>query len=141
MGKKLTVLIKEPAQEPRLKEIDNDIGAIQNIVDGYVRYLTLPNIRNVICCVNEDAKLKINNYAPNLLYPITETTIIGTVVMVGVNDDGSFKSLNQKDVKKCKRYCAFYEFPQNFDIEKDKKELSIFMDSIRKDYLNEEMEM
>ena len=28
-----------------------------------------------------------------------------------------------------------------FDIEKDKKELSIFMDSIRKDYLNEEMEM
>lgn len=141
MGKKLTVLIKEPAQEPRLKEIDNDIGAIQNIVDGYARYLSLPNIRNVICCANEDATIENENYMPNLLNPFIDCTVAGTVVMVGINDDGSFKSLNQKDVKKCKRYCAFYEFPKDYDMYKDRKILSFLMKKISKDYLNEEMEM
>ena len=53
--KKITALIKEPGADPELREIDNTLSALQQIVGGYIETLTL--FEDVVVICNEDGRL------------------------------------------------------------------------------------
>ena len=139
--KKVTVLIKEPNGKPILKDIEDDYKVFQGLVGGDFEITTLPNIKNVICYMNETGKLEA--LEPNLLLPHLSDVLLGTCVMVGVTNDGESKSLTNSQIRQCKKYIEYFDYPNAYDFynEKDRRLLKSGMAEIYDDYLRDEAEM
>ena len=91
--RKITVLIVEPNEHPRLAEIEDDIDVEQGIVGGYMEELQLSDTASLIC--NEEGKLR--NLPANRRYG--NDVLAGTFFITGVDDDeGIFTSLSKEDI-------------------------------------------
>lgn len=82
-------IIKEPGQNPRITEIENNLTALQEAVGGYIETVTLAKDCCIIC--NEEGRLQ------GLPYNLTfgGISFVGTILFVGVVGD-EFCSLSER---------------------------------------------
>lgn len=99
--KKIKVLIVEPEREPRAAEIENDLDAMQEIVDGYIE--CLPVWGGELVC-NEEGELL--GLAPNREY--CGDVILGTFFLAGTDGD-EFDDLSSEAVE---HYTELFGLPE-----------------------------
>lgn len=78
---KIKVYVKEPGQTPALREIDNTLEALQEIVGGYIETVTVATDLVIIC--NEEGRLQ--GLAPNCR--ILGYDFVGPIIFAGVAGD------------------------------------------------------
>ncbi len=122
----IKVLIKEPDKEPFEKEIENTLENMQQIVGGLIQCIEMPGMKNVDLFVNEEGKL--DSLQGNFWLPEYEDCVVGTCFIVGYNPQtGDSVSLDDKQIKKCKKYIKTYELPKGLDLYKDHQILKAYM--------------
>ena len=94
---KIKVLIIEPTMDPHLKEIDNTLENMQNIVGGLLQFVQLEDDVIIVC--NEEGK-SLNQEINKI---IKDDVICGTFIILGQKDKKCI-SLNNKQVIKYKRF-------------------------------------
>jgi len=92
MKEKITVLVKNPGEAPKIREIDNSLTQLQLIVDGYIEAVGFTDEIIIVC--NEEGKLK--GLSPNFYF--RGDCIVGTVVFVASGEDGEFDSLDEYQI-------------------------------------------
>ena len=99
--RKIKVLVVEPNELPKIKEIPNTLSAKQQIVDGYIEYTYLENENDIAIICNEEGKINGLPLNRDIGYDI----IAGTFIIVG--DDGvtgEDRSLNEEQIEKYTKY-------------------------------------
>ena len=89
----MRILMKEPGKDPHVMVIPNDIGTIQQLIDGHVERHQLTE--GLVMLVDEDGKLK--NKQPNFRVAALNDTIVGTAIFCGENEKG-FTDIYQHDL-------------------------------------------
>ena len=115
----IRVLIKEPKMEAQELKITNCLQEYQRRVEGYIETLPFPGKD---CCmdmvINDEAKLlKLDE---NISVPEYKDIVTGTIIVAGLNNDGSFRSLTDDEVKYAIDY--FKEHEYTVEQQKDSKE-------------------
>ena len=85
----MTAIIKNPGQPAFIRQIDNELSALQDLVGGYIQTVYLPH--GVIMIVNEEGKLM--NLKPNFRFG--NDLIVGTAVFVST-DGEEFTGLSER---------------------------------------------
>lgn len=80
----MKVVIKEPGYLPKEAQIENNLKALQNLVEGYIEHVNVNEDIGMI--VNEEGKLR--GLDPN--FEFRGDMIVGTAVFVGYGEDGDF---------------------------------------------------
>lgn len=88
----MKIVVKKVGQQPEIKEIENELHAIQEIVGGYIECVGFPN--NILCVLNEEGKLK--RLQPNFIY--NSDIIVGDVFFCAAGEE-DFESLNDEQVE------------------------------------------
>lgn len=97
MNKKLKVLYKKVGSEAELLEIDNNLKAMQNLVDGLIEVITYKDDILLVC--NDEGKLF--NMKPNILFDYD--FIAGDCFFVGDDfKNAGFKDLTDKQIEEIK---------------------------------------
>ena len=89
----MRVLLKEPGKDPRTMIIPNDLGILQQLVDGYIETHTLTD--GLVMIVNEEGKLK--GLEPNFYVDRLKDTILGTAIFCG-EDGEEFTDIDEHDL-------------------------------------------
>ena len=89
----MRVLLKEPGKDPRTMIIPNDLGTLQQLVDGYIETHTLTD--GLVMIVNEEGKLK--GLEPNFYVDRLKDTILGTAIFCG-EDGEEFTDIDEYDL-------------------------------------------
>lgn len=84
----MRVIIKEVGKKPRVKEIENDLTTIQELVGGYIEVVRVTPDILMIC--NEEGKLQ--GLPPN--FSTGRDVIVGTVVFVSYDGVEDFAGLS-----------------------------------------------
>ena len=85
----MTAIIKNPGQPAFIRQIDNELSALQDLVGGYIQTINLPG--KIIMIVNEESKLM--NMKPNFRFG--NDLIVGTAVFVSA-DGEDFAGLSER---------------------------------------------
>lgn len=85
----MTAIIKNPGQPAFIRQIDNELSALQDLVGGYIQTVYLPH--GVIMIVNEEGKLM--GLKPN--FRLEHDLIVGTAVFVSA-DGEEFAGLSER---------------------------------------------
>ena len=93
---RIQVLVFEPGKPSELREIDNDLGALQAIVGGYVEMVRLPALtkRGLALFANEDGRLQ--------QLPANRCGLVGTFFIARVRSAAfgeDFVSLEESDAE------------------------------------------
>ena len=89
----MRILIKEPGKDPHTMVIPNDLGMLQQLVDGYIETHTLTD--GLVMIVNEEGKLK--GLEPNFYVDRLKDTILGTAIFCG-EDGEEFTDIDEYDL-------------------------------------------
>ena len=89
----MRILIKEPGKDPHTMVIPNDLGMLQQLVDGYIETHTLTD--GLVMIVNEEGKLK--GLEPNFYVAALDDIILGTAIFCG-EDGEEFADINEHDL-------------------------------------------
>jgi hypothetical protein len=86
----MKVLYKLPGEYPQVKEIENDLEALQALVGGYIETLDVVSMlgtdRRLVMICDEETKLKEPRPETNLM--ITPANyVLGPVVLVAAEED------------------------------------------------------
>lgn len=98
---KLKVVVKEPGKQPEIRQINNNLRDLQDIVGGRIEVVTLKGSIAVIC--DDEGKLK--GYAPNLKYGCD--FFAGTVIFVCTEGE-DFASLSEEEMDFVFGYCMLF---------------------------------
>ena len=109
--KKMKVIVLEPMKEAYVKEIENSLSSMQEVIGGYIQGI-YPFVEEVCLVVNEEGK--INGLPLNRalfdesgkVYDI----IAGTAFICGCSED-SFDSLPEEYQEK---FLAMFKHPETF---------------------------
>ena len=85
----MTAIIKNPGQPAFIRQIDNELSALQDLVGGYIQTVYLPH--GVIMIVNEEGKLM--GLKPK--FRLEHDLIVGTAVFVSA-DREEFAGLSER---------------------------------------------
>ena len=130
---KIKIMIKEPGQEPVIKEVDDNLKTFQEIVGGYIECVEMPGINNVDLYVNEEGKL--DKLPGNFWLPEYEDCVCGTCYFVGFDPEtGDNVDISNKAVEFCKKYAKFFELPKGLDLYQDFYVLEAIMKHKYKEY-------
>ena len=92
------ILYKRPGKAPEIREIENDLKPMQELVGGYIETVRLDDI--LIVC-NEEGKLQ--GLAPNFYVEAIDDVIAGPAFFCRMDGD-EFASIGTNDAKWiCKR--------------------------------------
>ena len=89
----MRVLMKEPGKDPHTMVIPNDLGTLQQLVNGYIEVHKLTD--GLVMIVNEEGKLK--GLEPNFYVDRLKDTILGTAIFCG-EDGEEFADINEHDL-------------------------------------------
>jgi len=78
---KIRVIVKNPGEAPKEREVPNTLEALQALVGGYIE--AVPLSRDAVILVNEEGKLR--GMAPNVMY--FDDVLVGPVVLVGARGE------------------------------------------------------
>lgn len=87
----MKAIIKKPGEKPRVIEIENELSALQEAVDGYIQAVPLAADACIIC--NEERKLIGLPYNTRILNEI----FVGNILFVGVAGE-EFCSLTNEQI-------------------------------------------
>jgi len=136
----IRVLIKEPYKEPYLKEIEDTLENLQEIVGGYIESVDMPNLKNVDLYINEEGKM--DRLEGNFWLPEYQDCVVGTCFMVGADpEEGELVSITDKQVEKCKKYIEDYQIPKGLSLYNDFRLLEHMMITKFKKNLKKDIEM
>ena len=90
----ITILVKEPNEEPQVVTIENDYSKISDLVGGYIETVTLGKKLMLVC--NEEGKLKRMPLNFFLCFPDENPSdiIVGPAFFCSFDAEGDFISLN-----------------------------------------------
>lgn len=114
---KIRVIVKQPFKELEVKEIENTLTSLKEIVDGYIECVPFPRVNGVDLIVNEEGKL--DRLDGNFYIPHYEDCIVGTAIITSYNKDGEFISLNDDQIKQVSEYINHYKLERGQDIYED----------------------
>lgn len=92
MEKSIKILEVHPSRNPVAVEIENELKAMQDIVDGYIETIKLRE--NVVIVCNEEGKLR--SLQPNRV--VGNDVIVGTFFICGTKG-ANFCSLTEEQIK------------------------------------------
>lgn len=103
-GRKITVLVLEPAKDPYVSEIEDSLTSLQSMVGGYIQVI-YPFDDPVALIANEEGKLLglpwnrplVDN--EGFIYDV----VVGTFLVTGLTED-NFGSLSQELIEKYTQY-------------------------------------
>ena len=88
----MKIVVKKAGQNPEIKEIENELHALQEIVGGYIECFHI--FDNVLCVCNEEGKLK--GLTTNFIFG--GDTIVGDVFFVAAGEE-DFESLDNYQIE------------------------------------------
>lgn len=81
MSEVLKVIVKRVGEDPVVEEVENRLGALQDLVGGYLEAVTIAT--DMCALVDEEGLLKGRKYNCDVCnYPL-----FGTIVLVGVDGE------------------------------------------------------
>lgn len=81
MSEKIKVIVKRVGEDPVVEEVENRLGALQDLVGGYLEAVTIAT--DMCALVDEEGLLKGKKYNCDVCnYPL-----FGTIVLVGVDGE------------------------------------------------------
>jgi len=89
----MRILMKEPGKDPRVMVVPNDLGTLQQLVDGYIETHTLAD--GLVMIVDEEGKLK--HKEPNFFVAALNDTIVGNAIFCG-EDGEDFVDIDEHDL-------------------------------------------
>lgn len=95
---KLRVVVKEPNEPAKVKQIEHDLDSYQNIVDGYIEVIDIPGPgdESISIILNEEGKLY--NLQNNIKCPEYLDVLVGNLIFVGNDGEGDFKDLTNDEI-------------------------------------------
>lgn len=102
MEEKLVAVIKKPYQKPETVTIDKGLEPLQEIVNGCIDVVYLPNIDDIHGFCNDEGLLI--GMEPNFYRPDYGDAIVGPAVFLGSGADGDSISLTPEQVKRITSY-------------------------------------
>ena len=87
----MKIVVKKVGQKPEVKEIENELHVLQEIVGGYIECFDV--IDNIVCICNEEGKL--NGLPANFIFG--RDVIVGDVFFCTAGEE-DFKSLDDCQV-------------------------------------------
>ena len=100
----IKVLVKEPGKPSEVREIENTLEAMQQIVGGRIEGVYISD--GVYCYINEEGKLK--DLAPNFVLPLRNTAgfdiICGAAVFFRAGLEGNETDLTFSDILRMKYF-------------------------------------
>ena len=94
---KIKIIFKEPGKPCEVKEIENELKVLQELVGGLIEVI---NFDDLLLICNEEGKLM--NLEPNLLFEFDY--IAGNCLLVGDDfENGEFKSLTDYEIEEYSR--------------------------------------
>jgi hypothetical protein len=101
---KIKVLYCPAWAKPEISEIENTLGAMQELVGGYIEVVTLQNKPELVLVCDEEGLLKqrsINLSLPDLRqFRRPQTPIVGDCFICSANEEGEFVSIPEEAGKK-----------------------------------------
>lgn len=97
----IRVLVKEPGKDAEVREVNDDLESLQQIVAGYIEGFNLPDCDAQGYC-NEEGLLL--NLKPNIYRPAYKDAIVGPIVFVNYNDEGDACSLTDEQIHRLRKY-------------------------------------
>ena len=88
----MRIAIKKPGQPIEIKEVENELRALQEIAGGYIQCVNI--FDNVLCVCNEEGKLK--DLPANFV--LGNDVIVGNVFFCAAGDE-DFESLNDEQIE------------------------------------------
>lgn len=88
----MKIVVKRVGQEPEVKEVENELHTLQELVGGYIQCVNLPN--NILCVCDEEGKLK--NSLPNIV--LGADVICGNIFFCSAGEE-DFESLNDEQIE------------------------------------------
>ncbi len=95
----MKILFKAPGEPAEVREIENRLEVLQELVGGYIEVLHAGGPLRFI--VNEEGKLldlKPNLFSPNL------DVLVGSVVATAYDGNEDFRSLTEEEIEICQEY-------------------------------------
>jgi len=93
----ITAVVKEPGKLAEVKDIKNTLRGYQKLVDGYIESVPMPGLEDDIDIVMNDEGVTLNLPA-NIEVPDYRTTLVGTLVAVGLTPDLTWRSLTYEEI-------------------------------------------
>ena len=91
---KITVVVKEPNKTPEVKEIEDTLEAMQEVVGGYIELVALPNKLDFY--VNEEGLIQGLPFNTH----IRGNPVVGTIFAASRNSSGDTIGLNKSQIDK-----------------------------------------
>ena len=98
----MKVVIKKAGKEPEIKEIENELCVLQEIVGGYIECIII--FDNILCICNEEGKLK--EMLPNFIF--NGDIIVGDVLFCAAGEE-DFESLNDEQTEMIMNIMRIFE--------------------------------
>ena len=89
----MRVLIKNPGEDPHTMVIPNELGVLQQLVDGLIEVHTLTD--GLVMIINEAGKLR--GLEPNFYVDRLKDTILGTAIFCGEEGE-DFADISEQDL-------------------------------------------
>ncbi len=102
MDDKIVAVIKKPYQKPETVTIDKGLKPLQEIVNGCIDVVYLPNIDDIHGFCNDEGLLI--GMEPNFYRPDFGDAIVGPAVFMASGADGDSVSLSPEQVKRITTY-------------------------------------
>lgn len=102
MDDKIIAVIKKPYQKPETVAIEKGLKPLQEIVNGGIDVVYLPNIDDIHGYCNDEGLLI--GMEPNFYRPDYGDAIVGPAVFMASGADGESESLSPEQVKKITAY-------------------------------------
>lgn len=97
----MRILYKEPFKDAEVKEIEDDLKVMQELVGGYIETVKIMNGVDIVMVVNDMGK--INNLKPNIIS--SQDVIVGNIFFVGI-DIPEMRGLTDKELEIAKLVCS-----------------------------------
>lgn len=88
----MKIVVKKVGCEPEVREIENELHTIQEIVGGYIQCFNV--VHDIVCVCDEEGKLK--DYPPNFIF--NDDIIAGDVLFCKAGEE-DFESLSDEQIE------------------------------------------
>lgn len=88
-------IAKRPDSDYYTSWFSNNLESLQRFVGGYIEAVPMPMIPDVVILCDEDGRLKGEQYCCRIF----DVDFVGTILIVRVNEEGEFDSLDDDFVK------------------------------------------
>ena len=93
----MKVIVKEPGADPEVRQVENTLAALQEIVGGPIEIVRYSPGISIIC--NEEGKIR--HLERNFSFPREwlRIVIVGKALIAGMGKSGNYKSLTNSQIK------------------------------------------